>query len=78
MENLTAEPFSYNIRPLAPSDEPFLWEMLYQSLYVPPGEGPFPREVVRTPHIARYVEGWGRAHDLGFVAEDGATGRLKR
>ena len=75
MNNLTAESFSYSIRPLAPSDEPFLWEMLYQSLYVPPGKEPFPRAVVKRPDIARYVEGWGRAHDLGFVAEDEVTGR---
>jgi ribosomal protein S18 acetylase RimI-like enzyme len=75
MNNLTAESFSYIIRPLAPSDEPFLWEMLYQSLYVPPGKEPFPREVVKRPYIARYVGGWGRAHDPGFVAEDEVTGR---
>src|SRR5215207_1089688 len=75
MNNLTAEAFSYSIRPASPSDEPFLREMLYQSLYVPPGEEPFPREVVSRPHIARYVEGWGREHDMGFVAEDEATRR---
>jgi ribosomal protein S18 acetylase RimI-like enzyme len=61
--------FSYKIRPAVASDEPFLWEMLYQSLYVE-GQEPFPRDVVHRPHIARYVKDWGRADDLGFVAVD--------
>jgi ribosomal protein S18 acetylase RimI-like enzyme len=58
----------YVIQPLTPADEPILWEMLYQALRtqhdVPP------REVVRQPEYARYVEGWGRAGDTGFVAYD--------
>lgn len=58
----------YQTRPLASADEPFLWEMLYQALYVPPGAPPFPPEVVRQPEISRYVAGWGRADDAGFVA----------
>lgn len=58
----------YHIRPATPEDEPFLWEMLYQSLYVEEGAAPFPPEVVRQPELARYVGGWGRAGDLGFVA----------
>ncbi|HKR00013.1 MAG TPA: GNAT family N-acetyltransferase [Pyrinomonadaceae bacterium] len=67
-------PFNYRIRPAAQSDEPFLWEMLYQSLYVE-GQEPFPRDVVQRPHIARYVKGWGRDGDLGFVAVDEASGQ---
>jgi ribosomal protein S18 acetylase RimI-like enzyme len=58
----------YRIRPLTNEDEPFLWEMLYQALYVPAGEPPFPPEIVRQPEISRYVAGWGRADDAGFVA----------
>jgi ribosomal protein S18 acetylase RimI-like enzyme len=56
------------IRPLTLADEPFLWEMLYQALYVPEGHPPFPREIVRNPEISRYVQGWGKADDLGFIA----------
>jgi ribosomal protein S18 acetylase RimI-like enzyme len=63
----------YHIRPATPEDEPFLWEMLYQSLYVAEGAAPFPREVVRQPELARYVEGWGRAGDLGFVAAEAGS-----
>lgn len=32
---------SHSIRRLSPSDQQFLWEMLYQSLHVPEG-GPLP------------------------------------
>jgi len=55
------------IRALTPADEPFLWEMLYQALYVPEGADPFPRDIVRRPEISRYAQGWGQADDLGFV-----------
>jgi ribosomal protein S18 acetylase RimI-like enzyme len=58
----------YRIRPLTNEDEPFLWEMLYQALYVPAGEPPFPPEIVRQPELSCYVAGWGRADDAGFVA----------
>ena len=59
--------------PLTPADEPFLWEMLYQAIYVPPGNPPMPRTILENPDIRRYVEGWGRKDDLGFLARvDGA------
>jgi ribosomal protein S18 acetylase RimI-like enzyme len=49
--------------------------MLYHALYVPPGRPTFPKEIVNEPDIARYVLGWGRAHDRGFAAVDEATSR---
>jgi ribosomal protein S18 acetylase RimI-like enzyme len=55
-------------RVLTAADEPFLWEMLYQALYVPPGQPPFPREILQQPEIACYVHGWGQPHDRGFAA----------
>jgi ribosomal protein S18 acetylase RimI-like enzyme len=55
-------------RPLTRDDEPFLWEMLYQALYVPKGNPPLPREVIHTPELSRYVEGWGQPGDEGFLA----------
>ena len=58
------------IRPLTLADEPFLWGMLYQALYVPEGHSPFPREIVQKPEISRYIQGWGKADDVGFVALD--------
>lgn len=58
----------FRIRPLTIADEPFLWEMLYQALFVPPGCLPFSREVVQEPEISRYVDGWGTDGDLGVIA----------
>ncbi len=60
----------YVIRQLTNQDEPILWEMLYYGLASSASNEPPPREVVRRPEIARYVEGWGRAGDTGFVAHD--------
>jgi ribosomal protein S18 acetylase RimI-like enzyme len=48
----------------------FLWEMLYQSLYVPDGGAPFDHNVLGQPEIARYVKDWGLEGDSGFVAVD--------
>lgn len=64
----------YHIRSAVPSDEPFLWEMLYQSLFVEPGDEPFPREIVYEPALAVYVAGWGRPGDLGLIAVDAESG----
>lgn len=61
------------IRPLKLEDEPFLWEMLYQALYVPEGYSALPREVVRLPELARYVQNWGREGDYGVLASDAIT-----
>jgi ribosomal protein S18 acetylase RimI-like enzyme len=64
----------YVIRPLTAADEPLLWNMLYQGLHTTEaGTGPS-QDIVRKPELARYVEGWGRAGDAGFVARDPETG----
>jgi GNAT superfamily N-acetyltransferase len=62
-----------NFRSILPSDESFLWEMLYQALYVPPGKPPFPREILHEPDIACYVQGWGCLGDWGLLACDEET-----
>ena len=59
----------YVIRPLTATDEPLLWEMLYQGIYNAGGKSPSP-DVVHQPEFARYVHGWGRPGDSGFVAHD--------
>lgn len=58
----------YTIRPVTEGDVPFLRDMLYESLYVPEGEEPFGRHVIKEPHISKYVDDWGREGDLGFIA----------
>jgi len=64
----------YVIRPLTAADEPILWDMLYQALQT--SEGAPPPDVVKRPEFARYVEGWGRPNDAGFVAHDTQTSQL--
>ena len=81
MDNITANaPVSrvmdYVIRQLTPEDEPILWEMLYQGLSAP-GKKELPaREIIHRPEFARYVEGWGRAGDTGFVTHNPKDGML--
>ena len=58
------------IRLATAADEPFLWEMLYQAIYVPPDGAAIPREIVNQPELGRYVAGWGKANDIGFIAEE--------
>jgi len=58
------------IREALAANEPFLLEMLYQSLYLPEGRPPFDRTILLQPELAQYVKNWGRSGDLGFVAED--------
>ena len=69
---MQSESTHYIIRPLTTEDEPFLWEMLYQALHFPEGQTAPPREVVRLPELARYVQGWGLEGDCGFLASDAA------
>lgn len=58
----------YRIRPIIEDDVFFLWEMLYESLFVPEGQEPFDKAIIKDPHISKYIEGWGRDGDFGFIA----------
>lgn len=60
----------WHIRAITPEDQEFLWETLYVSLYVREGEEPFDRQVIYEPHLAKYVEHWGQAGDIGYIAID--------
>jgi ribosomal protein S18 acetylase RimI-like enzyme len=64
----------HTIRPLSPAEQPFLREMLYHSLHMPPGRPPFPPDVVDGPELARYVASWGQPGDIGFAAVDVESG----
>jgi ribosomal protein S18 acetylase RimI-like enzyme len=63
-----AEP---DFRPLAPSDQAFLWDIFHVALWDPPPAPPRPRSVLEHPDVRIYAEGWGRAGDIGVVAEVG-------
>lgn len=68
-------PADYELRPLQANDEPLLWEMLYQALSPPGVEAPS-REIIQRPEYARFVAGWGRPTDKGYVAHDKNEGTL--
>lgn len=73
---LFARPMDYVIRPLTPQDEPILWEMLYDGLSDPMARKPASRDMLRRPEISKYVAGWGRPGDRGFVAHEKGGGAL--
>ena len=58
----------YIIRPIKTTDEAFLWEILYQALYIPPGKSPLPKDIVFQPQLAKYVANWKPNQDTGFIA----------
>jgi len=62
----------YMIRPISEQDIPFLWDMLYESLYTPEGQERLSKEVINNPSLSKYVEGWGRNGDFGFIAMNNA------
>jgi ribosomal protein S18 acetylase RimI-like enzyme len=64
------------MRPLGAEDEPILWEMLYQGLSSLGKNERLSRDTVHQPEFSRYVEGWGRAGDTGFVAHNKKDGSL--
>lgn len=61
---------AHTIRPASALDEAFVYEMLYEALYVFPGGKSFPRSILDEPDIAHYAARFGtRTCDLAFVAE---------
>lgn len=58
----------FSIRPIEDNDTNFLWEMLYESLFVSEGQDPFDKGIINDPLISKYVDGWGRDGDIGFIA----------
>lgn len=59
----------YNIRPAQPEDEPILWTMLMHAAH-----DVSVSDVKKNPALARYVQGWPRAGDVGVVAEQAGHG----
>ena len=63
MENLT-------IRKILPEELGILDEMLYEAIFKPEGNEPFPRSVTQIPEINVYIEGFGgRKDDYCLVAD---------
>ncbi len=60
----------YHFREITPADEPFLRDMIYQAVYVPPGT-PLPgKEILKLPKLAQYAHNWGKEGDQGLIALD--------
>jgi GNAT superfamily N-acetyltransferase len=45
--------------------------MLFLAIHVPDGSPLPPRDIIHSPDLARYVDGWGGLDDMGFLALDG-------
>jgi ribosomal protein S18 acetylase RimI-like enzyme len=56
-------------RPLAAADQPKIWHWLHIALWDPPPATLRPIEVLQSPHVRIYAEGWGREGDVGVVAQ---------
>ena len=51
----------YSIRPFKMGDMSFLWEMLYQSIYIPEGQRAPSRDILKEQNIEKYLKNWGGA-----------------
>jgi ribosomal protein S18 acetylase RimI-like enzyme len=58
----------YYIRPAQPSDEAFLWQMLYEAAHMS-NAGETIETAKTNSNLARYVANWGLPDDVGFIAE---------
>lgn len=61
------------IREIEKEEYPFLEEMLYQAIFVPDGVAAPPREIIKKPELARYIENFGKKGDVCFVVQDGGA-----
>ncbi|PYZ98943.1 hypothetical protein CR205_10340 [Alteribacter lacisalsi] len=65
-EKYTAGPVT--IRQAEPADIPFMWDMLYESVYVHEGEEKPVRAILEIKEIALFLSDWGRKGDRGWIA----------
>lgn len=65
----------FYLREIDGADGEFLFEMLYQSIYIAPGDAKPERRIIFQPELSRYVENWGRPGDYGLIAVDRESGR---
>lgn len=56
------------IRPINKSEIAFLDKMLYNAIFVPPGNDRLPDNIIEHPEISKYIKDFGREGDLCFVA----------
>ena len=66
-------PQGFAFRPMRPADQAVLWEILHVALWDPPPAPLRPRAVLDSPGVRIYAESWGRAGDVGVMAEQPGT-----
>jgi ribosomal protein S18 acetylase RimI-like enzyme len=59
------------IRAITDHEFAFLFDLLYEAAYIPEDMERPPKSFVNEPHVARYIEDFGRRGDLAFVLADG-------
>lgn len=60
----------YTIKIADKNDQDFLYEMLYQSIYVEPHSPNPDRKIIETPEILKYIANWGKKGDYALIAID--------
>lgn len=60
----------YKIRTETERDIDFLWEMLYQAIFIAEGDVKPSREILNQPDLSKYVSNWGRQGDIALIATD--------
>jgi [ribosomal protein S18]-alanine N-acetyltransferase len=61
---------TFKIRKGTNEDLDFLWEMLYQAIFVPEGEQRPSRDIMQQPSVRKSLDGWGRVGDVSLIATD--------
>jgi GNAT superfamily N-acetyltransferase len=57
------------IRQAEAKDYPFMREMLYEAIFIPKGEDRPPFSIIDDSAIYKYISGWMKGSDSGFIAE---------
>ena len=71
---ISPSPVNMQARRITSVDEDFLWAMLYEAAQMEKAGEPF-ESIQYNSSLARYVKGWGREHDHGFLVEDSFGGK---
>ncbi|NEZ00148.1 GNAT family N-acetyltransferase [Bacillus shackletonii] len=56
------------IRNFEKQDMDFLWDMLYESMYVEEGKPALSRDILKEPAIEKYLKDWGRDTDRALIS----------
>jgi ribosomal-protein-alanine N-acetyltransferase len=62
------------VRDLRAEDGPFMRRMMLLAGFPP--DRPLPQDAVAMPHVRKFLDGWGRAGDVGVLAVDDGGRRL--